>query len=416
MLTKLSLRGFTFVSILTAVLFGVRTLPVMTGPEPKPPVPVRAAAPSPKPSSPWQDQALLLAGLPLPPESPYYALSLCRSFRGHAAAMSQFWDQVRKESLDEIMPWREKNVPEALAHNSVVYPLSGADYLNANALFPDAPQYLFIALESPGALPDLYRMSEAEREQGLASIRRAVATVASVNYMKSKILRKELSNAYLPGTLPVFLLLAAGLGQIVEEVHPVALDSAGRLEESGWVTGTAAPPPFRFRGAAETVHGLRIVVRDPERRLSKTLVYLQFRLRSDAVDPRTAEGKFLRRIRNCNTIFKAAVYLLHNDDYDAVCRFVLDRSDLIVQDDSGLPYRLFNSETWEERLFGTYTRIPPLGGIPDPPQQPQLAQRFRERSEPLTFPYGYGVLQGKGKSNLMLFGKKSQRASVQPPE
>jgi len=53
-----------------------------------------------------------------------------------------------------------------------------------------------------------------------------------------------------------------------------------------------------------------------------------------------------------------------------------------------------------------------LGGIPDPPQQPVLAQRFRESSEPLLFPYGYGVLMGKGKSNLMLFVKKAPHSGT----
>jgi len=410
---KLPIRHFALVSVFTATLIGVRTVPVMTGPEPGSLVLERPAIPSIVRSSRWQDQALLLAGRTLPPGSPYYELSLCPSFRRHAAAMQLFWNQVRKDSLEEMILWRKRNVPESLAHNPVVYPLSGADYLNAYALFPGAPEYLFIALESPGTLPDLYRMTEVEREQGLAAIRRAVATVASVNYMKSKILRRELSNAYLPGTLPVFLLLAAGLDHVVEEVHPVVLDASGNIQESRWGDYAAVPKPGRRRGARDETQGLRIVVRDPQSGQRKILVYLQVRLREEAVGPRTAEGRYLRRIRHCNTILKAAVYLFHDDDYDAVRRFLLDRSDLIVQDDSGLPYRFFDNGMWDEHLFGTYTRIPPLGGIPNPPQQPLLARHFRERGEPLAFPYGYGVLQGKGKSNLMLFVKKTLRAALQ---
>ncbi len=410
---KLSSRHITLFCVFVAALFGARTVPVMTGPEPRSLVLERPALPSPVHSSRWQEQALLLAGQSLPPESPFYELSLCLSFRRHAAAMDVFWDQVRKDSLNEMIPWRKRNVPRELARNPVVYPLSGADYLNAYALFPEAPQYLFIALESPGVLPDLYRMTEREREQGLAAIRRAVATVASVNYMKSKILRKEMSNAYMPGTLPVFLLLAAGLGHTVEEVHPVILDAAGNMLDSEWATDNPALRKGRRAEAPGVIHGLRMVIRDPASQQSKTVMYLQVRLREEAVGLGTREGRFLRKIHNCNTIFKAAVYLLHDDDYEAVRRFVLDRSDLILQDDSGLPYRFFRAEDWEEHLFGTYTRIPPLGGIPNPPQQPLLARRFRERSEPLTFPYGYGVLQGKGKSNLMLFVKKTLRASLQ---
>lgn len=402
-----SLRHFALFSVLAAALFGARSVPVSRVPESGRLVLERPVLPAPVRNTRWQEQALLFAGRPLPPESPFYELSLCPSFRKHAQAMDLFWDQVRKDSLDAMISWRERNVPRELARNPVLYPLSGADYLNAYALFPEAPQYTFIALESPGTLPDLYRMTEPEREAGLAAIRRAVATVASVNYMKSKILRKELSNNYIPGTLPVFLLLAGGLGHVVDDVRPVILDEAGNVSDSRW-EGEAAPPQRSGKsGAPSAVRGLRMVVRDPQSGQSKVLLYLQIRLRKEAVSAATREGKYLGRIRNCNTIFKAAVYLLHNDDYDAVREFVLDRSDLILQDDSGLPYRLFSPDEWVERLFGAYTRVPPLGGIPDPPQQPVLAKRFRERSEPLFFPYGYGVLQGKGKSNLMLFVKKS---------
>lgn len=409
---KLSFRRFILVLIFAAAVLGARSVPVARAPESlrtslKPP-----PQELPRHSSRWQEQALLLAGRRLPPESPFYELSLCPSFRKHAAAMETFWNQVRKDSLDQMTSWRNRNVPGDLAHNPVVYPLSGADYLNAYGLFPDAPRYLFIALEAPGTIPDLYRMTEAEREEGLASIRRAVATVASVNYMKSKILRKELSNAYIPGTLPVFLMLAGGLGHVVKEVRPVTLDESGNLQESDW-QADAPMLAWRRNGATpEAIRGIRLEVRDLERLQDKTIVYLQVRLRAEAVSEGTREGRFLRKIHNCNTIFKAAVYLLHNNDYDPVRRFVLDRSDLILQDDSGLPYSFFHPEEWEEHLFGTYTRIPPLGGIPDPPQQPQLAQRYRAHSEPLTFPYGYGVLQGRGKSNLMLFVKRPQRAGL----
>jgi hypothetical protein len=408
-----SLRHFALFSVLAAALFGVRSVPISRVPEAGRLVLERPVLPAPARNTRWQEQALLFAGRPLPPESPFYEVSLCPSFREHAEAMKQFWDEVRKESLNAMTSWREKNVPRDLARNPVLYPLSGADYLNAYALFPQAPQYTFIALEAPGTPPNLYRMTEPERESGLAAIRRAVATVASVNYMKSKILRKELSNSYIPGTLPVFLLLAGGLGHIVDDVRPVILDEGGNIRDSRWESEDAPPLRSRKPGTPGAVHGLRMVVHDPGSGQSKVIIYLQIRLRKEAVSAATREGKYLGTIRNCNTIFKAAVYLLHNDEYDAVREFVLDRSDLILQDDSGLPYRLFRPEEWAEHLFGTYTRIPPLGGIPDPPQQPVLARRFREHSEPLLFPYGYGVLLGKGKSNLMLFVKKSPHTSLQ---
>jgi hypothetical protein len=326
--------------------------------------------------------------------------------------MRAFWWQVLRESVNQIGKWRDRNIPKNLEDGSVFYPLSGADYLNAYAFFPRARNYLFIALENPGDMPDIMRMGDHEREEGLIAIRRAVGSLATVNYMQSKVLRQELSNPYLPGTLPVFLMLAGVMGQTVQDVKAVMLDDSGELRDCDFEPSSPTTTRDSTIMPPGPVRGLRMVVRDPAQTGSKTIVYLQIRLRDEAVTDGTPEGRYLLRLKNCNTIFKSAVYLLHNDAYRHVRNFILQRSDLVLQDDSGLPYASFAKSEWEEHLFGTYTRIPPLGGIPRPPQQPQLARRYREQSEPLSFPYGYGVLQGKDHSNLMLFVKRSSRAAL----
>jgi len=371
-----------------------------------------AGTPPPLRPSHWQDQALLLAGRPLPKSSPFYAVSRTPAFQKHAARMRAFWWQVLRESVNQIGKWRDKNIPKNLDGRLVFYPLSGADYLNAYAFFPRASNYLFVALETPGDMPDLTRMDDHEREQGLIAIRRAVGSLATVNYMQSKVLRQELSNPYLPGTLPVFLMLAGVMGQTVLDVKAVRMEDSGELSDCDFEPYSPTAVRDSTIMGPGPVRGLRMVLRDTGQAVSKTLVYLQIRLRDEAVTDRTSEGRYLRQLWNCNTIFKSAVYLLHNDAYKDVRNFVLQRSDLVIQDDSGLPYASFARGEWEEHLFGTYTRIPPLGGIPHPPQQPQLARRYREQSEPLAFPYGYGVLQGKDHSNLMLFVRRNARAAL----
>ena len=43
----------------------------------------------------------------------------------------------------------------------------------------------------------------------------------------------------------------------------------------------------------------------------------------------------------------------------------MDRSQLILQDDSGVPYRMFD-ESWKLDLYGNYTRPVALKGMLDP--------------------------------------------------
>jgi hypothetical protein len=248
-------------------------------------------------------------------------------------------------------------------------------------------------------------MSESDRRLGLAAIRRAVRTLAASNYLKSRILREELTNKYLPGTLPLFLLFAARLNLIVQDVQAVELSKKGVLEYLPAIP-KVAPLMATRKPPQSPTQGLRIILHDPQEGQDKTIIYLQFPLRAASVRNSTPEGNYLLNLKNRNTMLKSAVYVLHEEKYRPVRDYLLARSSLIVQDDSGIPYKFFTSGDWEEHLFGTYTKALPLAGIPNPPQQPLLAQRYREQSGPLSFPFGYGILRGKGKSNLMLFIRK----------
>ncbi len=354
------------------------------------------------------DTALLLAGLPVAPESSLYGLSLSKPFQQHSKEMQGFWTRIRNENIAKIRQWRDENVPGSLDENPVLYPLSGADYLNAYAFFPHASEYLLIALEPPGEVPNMKALTKEEQENGLSAIRRAVRSLASVNYLQSKTMREELTNSSFRGVIPILLLFTSGLGHTVQQVRSITIDEAGRL-----CSEIKDSTPEKFHRVAginvpEThIHGVQIKFRDGADGNSKSITYLQLELKDEAFDDSKPEGKFLPSLKGRNTILKSAVYLLHGTNYGKVREFILGNSDLIVQDDSGIPYHYFKRSDWEETLFGMYTRPQPLGGLPNPPQQPQLTQQYALGNRPLAFSYGYGALWRSGRSNLMLFIRKT---------
>ena len=88
----------------------------------------------------WNEIAKLLAGVEGPKsDSP--------AVNRHRALMKDFWVRIQKENMEPIAAWREKNLPESAKSRNVLYPLSGADFLNAYAFFPGASDYILIALE-----------------------------------------------------------------------------------------------------------------------------------------------------------------------------------------------------------------------------------------------------------------------------
>ena len=80
-----------------------------------------------------------------------------------------------------------------------------------------------------------------------------------------------------------------------------------------------------------------------------------------------------------DSLVKSASYLLHGSNFSRVRQFLLDRSNSIVQDDTGVPVRLFKPEEWDLKPFGAY--LGPIEVFPGM-YQPQLAQLFRRGKPP----------------------------------
>ena len=54
------------------------------------------------------------------------------------------------------------------------------------------------------------------------------------------------------------------------------------------------------------------------------------------------------------SLLKAASYLMHSNNFSQVRDFLLTHSKVILQEDSGIPYRYFAKDKWDIRLYGHY--------------------------------------------------------------
>lgn len=344
--------------------------------------------PTPEKSQDWNTIADVLSGVPIPDGSTYSSIVNSPAYKTHSREMNDFWQKVQTENIDKISQWAKSEMENPYRHEPVFYPLSGADFLNAISFFPEAPSYLLVALEPPGKVPDLLTLDEHKRNAGLSAIRQTIWTLAYSNYLQSKLMKKHLDNPYLTGTLPVFLIFMSRLNYDIVAVDYVSISEEGNLN----------------RSAEKDAQGVRIRYKVGSQ--FKTLVYLSIRLSDAGVTSATKEGRFFLKQPNQNTIMKSAVYLLHSDRFKGVRDFVLAKSYTIVQDDSGIPYKYFEKEKWSERLYGHYTQVGHVGGIEQTPFQKDLVQAFKEKSSPLPFQYGYGILWGPNRSSLMVFTKQ----------
>ena len=342
-------------------------------------------------SSYWNELARYLAGMPIPDTSLLASKTSDLRYQRHAKRMNALWDTIRSVTIDEIVPWRKKNLPEHV-HGDAFYPLSGADFINLYTMFPDARRYLMIALEKPGEAATLLDWQSSRLIDGLDPVYRSIHQYSMNNYFASKVMTIEMNNTLLPGTAPSLLIFMARMGLTVHSLENVVISDDGNL----------VPEIPAEKQAENRIRGIRIAFTDGGS-TKRELVYLSMKIGPRSVDTSTPEGKYLNRLHGIRTMMKSAVYLLHHRPFEPVRRFILDRSVLMVQDDSGIPFHSFQ-DGWEVKLFGRYRPALQLKYC-IPVFQPDLKKAYAGLIEPLPFNFGYGILFGKGQSNLMIARK-----------
>ncbi|MCX7679021.1 MAG: hypothetical protein N2316_07355 [Spirochaetes bacterium] len=359
--------------------------------------PSKLIAPSPAKDVDVNDIARYLAGIPVSPKSPLFNLTQKKVFREHAALMDKFWSEVLRENVFNIIPWRNKYLLPHFDYGVAFYPLSGGDFINLYLFYPLAKKYIMVSLESPGRLPNLLQMRDHEIQSGLRSLRNAIGNIAKKNYMMSAVMRQEMKNPFIEGTLPTILTFAARMELDIKHVESICLTNSGKI--------VCARDTANLKEES-IAHGNRIIFRVTPTGIERELIYLCFRLRHDSFDPTAPGGQFFANLRDLNVIIKSAFYLLHRASFGRFCNALLERTRLLVQDDSGLPFRYFTTNEWVTFLFGFYTHPLALRDMPNPVAQPELAGEFKKRAQPLPFNFGYGSWRHDKKSNLIIAIKK----------
>lgn len=345
----------------------------------------------------WIDLSRYLAGMAVSSESPFYPLTLDRSYKLHIKRMNRFWSIVERETISKMIPWQKKQFGNKNSHKPVFYPLSGADFINPFILFPNSNLYIMAALEEPGIIPIILKMKRSRIVNGLQSVQRAIYLYGKNNYFQTKVMIRELKNYTIKGTTPLILIFMTRLGLKPINVESIYIDEDGsvkRLENGETckiIQGRICGSKIEFIGEGSS--------------LPRTLYYFRMKLDAATIDPGTSPGKFFSRLDNMNTVIKAGCYIFHMKHFRNVAEFIMRKSNVIIQDDSGIPNRYFNKSIWSMRYYGKYVPKYPISDT-KVYRQSDLIAVYRKVKNPLPFNFGYGSLLGKNKSNLIFAEKK----------
>jgi hypothetical protein len=141
----------------------------------------------------------------------------------------------------------------------------------------------------------------------------------------------------------------------------------------------------------------------------QTVVYFRAPADDKVIDQRPGVVKFLGHDAPYATFLKSASYLLHLNQFTVVRNLLLNKSRLVLEDDSGIPLRFLKAPDWTVTLYGKYEK--PVKDF-NYGYQPDMAAAYADvrAVKPLTFSFGYHWAEGAAS---VLLAVKTPSAPVQ---
>jgi len=323
----------------------------------------------PIPTDSLNDTARFLAGMPGGKGSPYSDMRRTAEWQRLQANLDHLFSYFENTRSGRINSWRRSELG-GLNSNLVFYPFGGPDFLFANTFFPSANTYVLCGLEPVGSVPNLSTMSQAEMAGALENLRGSMATVLSHSYFITKDMRGDLSRTKVNGTLPIVMVFLARSGYRIDSVNLIDLNASG--------------VPYARAGGG-SAPGFHIVARGPGG--TKNVYYFQEDLANGNLGSDKRLLKFVQSKGTPVTYLKSASYLMHHDYFSVIRNAILAQSSAVVQDPSGVPFRSFDPEKWNIRLYGRYTGT--LDMFSEYYQKDLAAAYSSNPTGPLSFGVGY---------------------------
>jgi hypothetical protein len=303
----------------------------------------------------------------------------------HAEVTNASWANVQGRYLNRIDTWRKRTMDRRWSTDVAFYPFSGPDAANIFTFFPDAREYLLIGLEPVGCIP-----------AGLAdytpvyfsALRRSLEASLTINFFRTNDMQRDFSPDSLRGVLPALLFLIARSGYSVTNVTPVVITREGAVERAReGVKGETSGVTIQFTDGRQV------------RRLS----YFSLNLQDSRLQRKPGTLKYLASMPETDTLIKSASYLMHRPYFSMIRSTILLKSRLVVEDDSGIPFRFFDQSSWDVHLHGAYTE--PIELFSNWRQDDLKVAFSRPDVQPLDFAIGYRHIK---ESNLLVAARRGK--------
>jgi hypothetical protein len=304
----------------------------------------------------------------------------------HAELTNATWTTTQTRYLNRIETWRKRTLERRGTTDVAFYPFSGPDAANIFSFFPDAREYVLIGLEPVGCIP----AGLADyTPQYFSALRRSLDAILTINFFRTNDMQRDFSPDNLRGVMPALLFLIARSGYSVTSVTPVTITREGSVERArDDLKGETPGVTIQF------TNGRRV----------RKLSYFSLNLLDSRLKRKPGTLKYFASLPETDTLIKSASYLMHRPYFSMIRTTILAKSRVVVEDDSGIPFRFFDQSAWDVRLHGAYDK--PIELFSNWLQN-DLKHAFDSRPdvEPLDFAIGYRHVR---EANLLVATRRGK--------
>lgn len=348
----------------------------------------------------FDDFANYIAGIQGEKDSGLKGLESTATWMSFQSAMDGVW-KTTNEKLPIIKDWSSAEINQGAG--TLFYPFSGPDFLHADAFFPEHENIVMIALEPIGTFPSMVEKSKKGKDGiYLNGVRRSLNMILGKSFFRTIAMADDFKGE-VDGNLPVLM-------QFMKRTnHKVMYQEAVAMNPDGTLTTDMS------NNADSTYIGNRYYFQREGSDDVRTLTYFAVNLQNmpyvsrgglvaKGLETRTDLVAFIKGIDMSSTYLKSASYLMHRPTFSIIRNIILDESEFLLQDDSGIPVKFFDTNKWDLTFYGHYSFPISLFAERHQEDLKQIYSNGGDNVKPL--PFGIGYQYRKGTSTLMKAVKK----------
>lgn len=313
------------------------------------------------------------------------------------------WDKITKERLSKMDNWAKNEIsPKINDTLPLFYPFSGPDFLNVYHLFPNANKYILIAMEKLGSIPDLKSMDVTNLEKYITAVNYGLRDIYKRSYFITGNMDQDFRKNNVDGVLPLLYVFLERTGHSIYEFGYYQLQDDAK-------TFTKIEKPTNSLKLTECIKFK--ILKEGDTKL-KELIYFYADISDAGFIKNPILLQYLNNMPKSNTFIKSASYLSHYESFTKIRNITLAKSNAVLQDDTGVPFRYF-TKNFDYFLYGTYEQ--PISDFKEGAKylfQKDLDEKYKtENPKPLDFSLGYHWRHGI--QNWVIYKEKEKTDTLQ---